>query len=353
MPTRDPVQARGWDGNVFCIMTVSIKDVAKVAGVAVSTVSRALGKGPVSDEVRALVQAAVRQTGYKPNLSARRLRSQHTQTVGLVVADIGNPFFTAVARAVEDAAYRAGMRVILCNTDEDPKREDLYLGLMQEERVSGLIFAPTRATIERLGDYDFDFPVVLIDRAGSGGRFDAVVLDNRQASIDLVEHLFSRGYRRIGGLFGSTSTTGAERHEGYVAAMTRRGLSPQARFAPPSVAAAMAETNAWLAGPDRPQALIVSNGLFLEGVVKAVRAAGLSIPGDLGLAGFDDETWTQLVEPGITVIGQPIDAIGREAMAMLLDRLEMPSQPARKVVLSGRCIVRGSTARVGIPAVAD
>lgn len=326
-------------------MTVSIKDVARVAGVAVSTVSRALGKGPVSDEVRAQVQAAVRQTGYKPNLSARRLRSQHTQTVGLLVADIGNPFFTTVARAVEDAAYKAGMRVILCNTDEDPKREALYLGLMQEERVSGLIFAPTRATIERLQDYVFDFPVVLIDRAGPGGRYDAVVLDNRQASGDLVRHLFAQGYRRIGGMFGSTSTTGAERHEGYAAAMVEHGLSPEARFAPPSVAAATAEVTAWLQGPDRPEALIVSNGLFLEGAVKATRALGLAIPRDLALAGFDDETWTQLVEPGITVIGQPVDAIGRQAMAMLLERLETPSLPARKVVLSGDCRVRGSTAR--------
>ena len=306
------------DGNDFC-MTVSIKDVAKAAGVAVSTVSRALGKGPVSDEVRAQVQAAVRATGYKPNLSARRLRSQRTQTVGFLVADIGNRFFTAVARAVEDAAYKAGMRVILCNTDEDPAREALYLDLMQEERVSGLIFAATGPTIERLTDHGFDFPVVLIDRSGLAGRFDAVVLDNRQAAGDLVDHLFAQGYRRIGGLFGSTSTTGAERHEGYVAAMTRLGLQPDARFAQPSVAAATQAATDWLSDAGRPEALVVSNGLFLEGVYKALRSLGLSVPGDLALAGFDDETWTQLVEPGITVISQPVEAIGRQAMALLLE----------------------------------
>lgn len=326
-------------------MTVSIKDVARVAGVAPSTVSRALGKGPVSAEVRAQVEAAVLATGYRPNLSARRLRSQHTQTIGLVVADIRNPFFTAVSRAVEDAAYAAGMRVILCNTDEDPQREAMYLGLMQEERVTGLIFAPTRSTIEALPQLDFDFPVVLIDRAGPSGRFDAVVLDNRAASAMLVDHLFAQGYRRILGMFGATSTTGVERHEGYVAAMTRLGLEPEARFVTPSVDAAMQDLGSWMGEGERPDALIVSNGLFLESVVKAARVHGVAIPQDLAVAGFDNEPWTELVEPGMTVIEQPVDAIGREAVAMLFERLERPGQPTRKIVLSGRCVVRGSSLR--------
>ncbi|TWB77850.1 LacI family transcriptional regulator [Nitrospirillum amazonense] len=325
-------------------MTVNIKDVARVAGVSVSTVSRALGEGPVSAEVREQVQAAVRATGYKPNLSARRLRSQRTQTIGLIVADIRNPFFTAVGRAVEDAAYRAGMRVILCNTDEDPAREALYLTLMQEERVTGLIFAPTRATLDRLQADALDFPMVLIDRAGPGGQFDTVLLDNREASATLVDHLVSRGYTRIGGLFGATSTTGVERRDGYLAAMAARGLTGEARFVPPSAEAAENAAAAWLRQPDRPQALLVSNGLFLTGVVKAARTLGLRIPHDIAVAGFDNEPWTELVEPGLTVIEQPVETIGREAMALLFQRLRTPDAPTRKVVLSGRCVARGSTA---------
>lgn len=129
-------------------MSVGIRDVARVAGVSTATVSRALGRGPVSAALREQVEAAVRATGYRPNLSARRLRSKAAQTIGLIVADIRNPFFTAVSRAVEDAAYAAGMRVILCNTDEDPAREAMYLRLMEEERVTGVIFAPTRTTAE-------------------------------------------------------------------------------------------------------------------------------------------------------------------------------------------------------------
>ncbi|MBS7537981.1 LacI family DNA-binding transcriptional regulator [Ancylobacter lacus] len=325
-------------------MTVNIKDVARAAGVSISTVSRALGKGPVSAEVREQVQAAVKATGYRPNLSARRLRSQHTLTVGLIVADIRNPFFTAVSRAVEDAAYQAGMRVILCNTDEDPAREALYVRLMQEERVTGLIFAPTRATIGQLRAAPFDFPVVLIDRAGPDGQFDTVVLDNRAASAALVEHLAVQGYRRIGGLFGGTSTTGLEREAGFSAAMAAHGLAGESRFVAPNAAAAEAEAMAWLASPARPEALVLSNGLLLTGAVKAARAHGLRIPEDIGLAGFDNETWTGLVQPGLTVIEQPVETIGREAMALLFQRLKTPQAPTRKVVLSGTCLVRGSTA---------
>jgi LacI family fructose operon transcriptional repressor len=324
-------------------MTVSIKDVARAAGVSPATVSRALGAGPVSAALRAQVQAAVRETGYRPNLSARRLRSQHSQTIGLIVADISNPFFTAVSRAVEDAAYQAGLRVILCNTDENPEREALYLKLMEEERVTGVIFAPTRTTVDRLAKQKLNFPIVLIDRAAATGYQDAVVLDNFAAGVMLVEHLYGQGFRKISGLFGNASTTGIERHNGYLAAMQRFGLPPAARFVAPSVSAAEAELGQWFADGTAPEAVIVSNGLLLMGAARALRAAGKTTPDDLAVAGFDNEPWTELFGPGLTVIEQPVETIGRAAMTLLLERIEAPDAPIRKVVLGGRCIVRGST----------
>jgi LacI family fructose operon transcriptional repressor len=327
-------------------MTISIKDVARAAGVSPATVSRALGTGPISAELRAQVAAAVQQTGYRPNLSARRLRSKHAHTIGLIVADISNPFFTAVARAVEDEAYQAGLRVILCNTDENPEKEAMYLTLMEEERVTGVIFAPTRATADRLGAKKFPFPMVLIDRAPPSGGQDAVVLDNFAAAGALAEHLHAQGYRRIIGLFGNASTTGIERSAGYVAAMARLGLAAAQKFIPPSIAAAQAEVTAWFAAGNAPDAVIASNGLLLLGIVRAMRDAGRHIPEDLAVAGFDNETWTELVGPGLTVIEQPVAEIGHAAMRLLLERLETPDAALRKIVLGGRCVVRGSTARV-------
>ena len=325
-------------------MSISINDVARVAGVSKSTVSRVLGGGPVSEAVRGRVEAAIRQTGYHPNLQARRLRARHTGIIGLIVADIRNPFFTALIRAVEEVAYREGLRVTLCNTDEDPEREALYLQLMHEERISGLIFAPTRTTVGRLERLTLDYPTVLVDRAAPGGSIDSVVLDNPAAMAGLVEHLVARGYRRIGGLFGSTSTTAAERRDGYLAAMRTHGLQPDYREVEPTAEAAIATVDQWLAGPSRPEALVASNSLLLMGALKAARSAGLAIPDALALAGFDNERWTELVEPGITVIEQPVGEMGRAAMSLLLERLRAPELPVRRLVMTGRCVVRGSTA---------
>lgn len=325
-------------------MSISINDVARVAGVSKSTVSRVLGGGPVSEAVRGRVEAAIRQTGYHPNLQARRLRARHTGIIGLIVADIRNPFFTALIRAVEEVAYREGLRVTLCNTDEDPEREALYLQLMHEERISGLIFAPTRTTVGRLERLALDYPTVLVDRAAPGGSIDSVVLDNPAAMVGLVEHLVARGYRRIGGLFGSTSTTAAERRDGYLAAMRTHGLQPDYREVEPTAEAAIATVEQWLAGPSRPEALVASNSLVLMGALKAARSAGLAIPDALALAGFDNERWTELVEPGITVIEQPVEEMGRAAMSLLLERLRAPELPVRRLVMTGRCVVRGSTA---------
>lgn len=325
-------------------MTIGIKDVAKTAGVSAATVSRVLGNGPVSAELREKVEAAIRTTGYRPNLSARRLRSQHSNTIGLIVSDIRNPFFTALCRAVEDAAYQANMRVVLCNIDENPTREAMYLRLMQEERITGLIYAPTRLTSERLDRLEFDFPVVLVDRTGPIGRHDSVVLDNFAAGGLLVEHLYARGRRNILGLFGNTSSTALERAAGFRAALATHTLTARIEQVPPTTEAAAESLAKLLAVADRPDAIICSNSLILLGAVKALRRAGLEMPRDIALAGFDNETWTELVGPGLTVIEQPVAEIGRTAMTLLFERLALPDMAPRKIILSGRLIERGSTA---------
>ncbi|GAC1560997.1 MAG: substrate-binding domain-containing protein [Vulcanimicrobiaceae bacterium] len=326
-------------------MPVSIKDVARAAGVSPATVSRALGDGPVRAAVRLRVEAAVAATGYRPNLSARRLRSQHSRTIGLIVADIRNPFFTAVSRAVEDVAYRAGLRVILCNTDEDPTKEALYLDLMAEERVTGVIFAPTRLTTQQIARDERAFPIVLIDRALPALACDAVLLDNRAAAGLLVEHLYTSGRRRIAGCFGASSATGIERRDGYLAAMQRLGLPARTSMIAHGIGATEAEVTRILASEDPPDAIVASNGVMLLSVVRAVNAARVAIPQRVAIAGFDNEPWTEFVAGGITVIEQPVDGIGRAAMAMLMDRLADATIARRTIVLDGRCVVRASTAR--------
>lgn len=324
-------------------MNVKIKDVAAAAGVSVATVSRVLSNGPVSQSLRQRVEYAVTQLGYRPNLSARRLRSQHSQTVGLIVSDIRNPFFTAVSRAVEHAAYQADMRVILCNSDENPQKEAWYLRLMQEERISGVIFSPTSITIKRFRPEHFSFPIVLIDRIAEAGLTDSIVLDNRAATYQLVNHLIEMGYSHIGGLFGNSSTTGTERCAGYEWALHKSALPSFARFIQPSAEAAKNEVLRWLMQDNPPDALLASNGLLLLGALRALHEKKLNVPEDIALCGFDNEIWTGLVGDGLTVIEQPVDDIGSQAMQMLLSRLENPALSKRCLVLNGTLRIRGST----------
>ncbi|RSU71387.1 LacI family transcriptional regulator [Sphingomonas sp. S-NIH.Pt3_0716] len=325
-------------------MTVGIKDVARVAEVSPATVSRVLSGRAVDPAMRDRVLAAVRTTGYRPNLAARRLRSRHSNTIGLIVADIRNPFFTAVSRTVEDIAYERGLRVILCNTDEDPAKEAMYLQLMQEERVTGVILAPTRQGAKKASQTKAEHPIILIDRVAATTT-DCVVLDNDAMARTLVAHLHAQGIRSITGLFGAASTTGAERRAGFEQAAQMIGIPTRSLSVPHGEGEAERLVSALLQTPDRPEAIIASNGLMLMSVLRAAHALGLSVPGDFALAGFDNDTWTEFAADGLSVIEQPVEEIGRTAMAMLLDRLDHPNAAARKVVLSGRLIIRGSTIR--------
>ncbi|KQM21583.1 LacI family DNA-binding transcriptional regulator [Novosphingobium sp. Leaf2] len=327
-------------------MAVGIKDVAKVAGVSPATVSRVLSGRVVDAAMHERVMAAVQSTGYRPNLAARRLRSRHSNTIGLIVADIRNPFFTAVSRVIEDVAYARGLRVILCNTDEDPEREAMYLQLMQEERVTGVILAPSRDGADSVGRFSADFPVVLIDRAVPGVTRDCVVLDNEAMAGALVEHLHAAGHRRITGLFGASSATGVQRRSGFEHTAARLGMDAQALSVPHGAGETHKAVATIMAGAGRPTALVASNGVRLMGVLRALQELGVSVPGDVALAGFDNEDWMEFVGGGLTVVEQPVEEIGRAAMTMLFERLERPDAAARRMVLAGRLVARGSSAYI-------
>jgi LacI family fructose operon transcriptional repressor len=323
-----------------------IKEVAKQAGVSVASVSRVLaGHSGVSEATRQQVLEAVKALDYRPDLAARRLRSRCTDTIGLIVSDIRNPFFTEVSRAVEDVAYQHQMRVFLCNADENPEKEALYLNLMQDENVSGVILSPTLPTLARFRVKDYPFPVVLIDRCERETIADAVVLDNADAAYRLTTHLIEQGHPRNIFFYGTTSATGRQRQEGYAAAMAAHGLAAQVEPVLATVDAARAAATAQLNRRPLPDALVASSGLILLGLTEALRDAGLRFPGSIALAGFDDMPWTRLVEPGITVIAQPTYDLGRAAIDLLLQRIAEPKQAVRRVMLRGELRERGSSAK--------
>jgi len=327
----------------------SIKQVAATAGVSTATVSRVLAnKSNVSPEVRARVEAAIAELGYRPNLVARSLRSQRSNTIGLVVSDVRNPFFTEVARAVEDAAYERGFRVVMCNTDEDPEKEALYLALMRDENVAGVILSPAPQAGPRPSAWGHGLPLVVIDREAPLSGLDNIVIDNRKAAAALSAHLAMNGYRRIAGLFGAIGSTGEERREGFLQTLQAHGLDPiAAEYVAPRRAAGAAVARELLLQEVRPDAIVCGNSLLTEGALVTIRELGLRIPEDVALAGFDETSWQALLEPAITVLAQPTDVIGRTAIELLMGRVADPALPPSRVVLDGVLIARGSTAPRG------
>ncbi len=323
---------------------VKIVDVAKQAGVSTASVSRVMSGLPgISDETRARVNAAVKLLGYRPALAARRLRSGKTDTLGLIVSDIRNPFFTEISRAVEDVAYQSSMRVFLCNADENPDKEAFYLQMMRDENVSGVILSPTPTLLKHLKTGDYPFPLVLVDRCERDTDADAVVLDNFDASHRLTEHLIAQGCRSIVFLYGSVGSTGPQRHQGYLAAMLAAGLEPQAEPIAPHSERAREVAAVLLQRRPLPDALVASSGLVLLGIAEAIKAAGIKVPVDTAIAGFDDLPWTSLMTPDITVMRQPTNEIGQAAIRLLLERVALPERAVRRVVLRGELLVRGST----------
>lgn len=325
-------------------MGAGIKDVAKLAGVSPATVSRTLSGGIVSDALKQRVMKAVAEIGYRPNLAARRLRAQKSDTIGLIIADIRNPFFTAVARAIDDVARLHGQRVILCNTDENPKQEKAYLDLMEAENVGGIILAATLPTIENPENLHSSRPIMLIDRAPDETLYDAVVIDNRAAGAALVHHLHQRGRRKIACLYGATSATGFERELGYEIAMKTLGLTPNSfpvKHAPLAMENAL-ET--MFEQSELPDAIIVTNGLLALTTAQFLQKRSMQVPLEISLASFDDEPWMHLIFGGITTMAQPVMEIATKAFRGLNERIDHPDKPVSQLVLNSKLIIRGSTA---------
>ncbi len=325
----------------------SIKDVADTAGVSTATVSRVLADKPhVRPEIRERVLAVVRDLNYRPNRVARSLRVQKSNIIGLIVSDIQNPFFTAVSRAVEDVAYEHQLNVFLCNTDENPKKEKMYLDLMRAENVAGVILSPTRQMAESFAEVArLDIPLVVIDRRVREVEVDSVLLDNVESAYRIVSHLLADGHRRIGAMFGLGSTTGQERHEGYLRALKEHGLKPAPELIHYVNARAVEgyqQTQALLNLAEPPDAIFTSNALLSAGAFRAIRESKLAMPGEVAFASFDETTWTSMVEPPVTVIEQPTYEIGQTATELLLKRIDEPTRPTREVILKGKLIVRRS-----------
>ncbi|UXN05629.1 LacI family DNA-binding transcriptional regulator [Bartonella sp. HY761] len=324
-----------------CSKTISIKDVAKAAGVSTATVSRTLANGKVSDDMREKVETAILKTGYRPNLAARRLRSRQNKTIGLIVADIRNPFFTSIARFIEKAVEKEGFRIILCNTDENTEREKEHLSQMIEERVAGVILASTPEGLSNLDNWPSSIPLVLIDRTLPHAKFDQVKIDNENASHEMIRHMVKNGRKKILCLYSENSITGLARKNGYEMAIQEMGLAASSQAI--AHGSSLSQIAAIFKNITDIDGVFISNGVLALRVCTALLQAKISIPQQLSVATFDDEPWAALIAGGLSVIDQPKEAIAQQAVRLLFQRMEKPEIDPELVVLAGQPIFRNST----------
>jgi LacI family transcriptional regulator len=328
----------------------TIRDVAKQAGVAPITVSRVVNNsGYVSEKTRARVEAAIADLGYVPNVLARSLRSRRTDTLALIVTDISNPFWTTVARGVEDAASDAGFNVILCNTDESEVEQDKYLRVLLQKQVDGVLLVPARSALEPIQFIrSQDTPAVILDRLIPNAQADTVRCDSEGGAYQLTRLLLSLGHRQIAVLSGPQGVSTAEdRVAGYQRALTEAGLDLDPAlvyYGQFSLESGYTMTQQMLAATPRPSGLFAGNNFIAIGALRALRDTGLQVPEDLALVGFDDLPADLVVDPFLTVAAQPAYEMGQQATELLLRRLSGEAPEAyQEVLLPTEIIVRQSS----------
>jgi len=329
-------------------MAVTVREVARDAGVSQATAARVLGQyGYASMDARRRVRESAARLGYTPNGVARALVSRSTNTVGLVVGDIDNPFFAAVARGLSDVLETEGYTVLLANADEDPVRERRAMHALRSRRVDGLVVVPAPgATVDAFRGGP---PLVQLDRAVRGLDADAVMVRNAAGAAAAVHHLVGLGHTRIGMVSDAPSiSSSAERLDGYRRALREHGLFDESlvSIGGSSQAEGHRAALALLGRRDRPSAIFTANNFMTHGALLAARELQLRIPADLALVGFDDLDWTTLIDPPLTVVSQPVAELGRTAGERLLARLGGEGGPSRRIRLETRLVVRGSCGAV-------
>ncbi|RII20333.1 Ribose operon repressor [Streptomyces sp. YIM 130001] len=334
---------------------VGIKDVAHAAGVSVGTVSNVINRpDSVGPETRSRVLYTIERLGYVRSESARQLRAGRSRVVGLVVLDMGNPFFVDVTRGAERAARAAGLGVLVCNSAQSGTEEAEYLSLFAEQRVRGVLLTPADATGRNIEAFRrHGIPFVLVDRVAEETDGCSVSVDDVTGGALAVRHLLDVGHRSIAYVSGPENLNQVrDRRTGALQALAEAGHPPQALREIGTErldVVAGRDAGARLLGfPDRPSAVFCANDLLALGVLQSMYAAGLRVPEDIAIVGYDDIDFAAAAAVPLTSVRQPAVTMGAMAAGLLLEETAEPALPGghehRRVVLEPELVVRGSSA---------
>lgn len=314
----------------------TIYEVAALAGVSPATVSRVFNGLNVSPEKSRLVREAAAELSFTPSRTARTLRRQHSEVIALIIPDIENPFFTSLARGVEDVAQEAGYSVVLCNTDEDPEKESKYIDIAISDNMAGVIIAAAGDHSDLGKLLDRSRPVVAVDRGPHGFDIDAVMVDNRAGGHAATSRLVQQGFRRIACITGPNDVeTAQERADGWREVMAAEGVADADRYLRYSnyrVGGGFEAMRELLELPEPPDAVFVTNNLMSVGALQLLAERGM-VPPAFGMAVFGDLPYAGFAPKEITVVHLPARHLGVTAARLLLDRINGDDQPSRTIVL--------------------
>jgi LacI family transcriptional regulator len=334
----------------------TIRDVAKQAGVAPITVSRVINNSDyVSQATRKRVEATIEELGYVPNMLGPSLRFKRTMTLALVLTDITNPFFTTMARGVEDVAQANGYSIILCNTDESEVKQEQYLNMLMRRRVDGILLVPAQSAPEPVRKIQQqDIPVVILDRQIPGLQVDIVRADSESGAYQLTKHLLSLGHRQIVMLSGpKTVSTAVERVAGFRRALADAGLSDSAAqiyWGSFTIDSGRELTKQALAATPQLTAIFAANNFLSTGAIQTLRMNGLRVPGDIALVAVDDIPPTFTIDPFLTVAAQPALEMGQRAAQLLLGRVTGGlDTECQHIVLPTQLLIRSSSGQCITP----
>lgn len=326
----------------------NIYDVARRAKVSVATVSAVVNESAyVSPALKSRVLRAIQELAYKPNLLARSLATQQSHMLGMIVPDIANPFWPEVVRGAEDGAHAAGYTLLLSNSDDDPRKEELYLNLFLAKRVDGVLLAKAPGTLsdEIVAQLQAN-PVRLVQllRTTPHSPFDAVLLDDRDAAYEAVSHLLRLDYRRIAIIAGPAGVNTAQRRlAGYRQALKDWKVRADAALC---YEGDFRVKSGYTAGLEllkrKPEAVFVSNYLMAVGLVKAVRQYQLRCPQDVAIVTCDDHPWVESFSPQLTTVNFPKYELGSNAARVLIDRIQEPTRPVETLELHSTLEIRES-----------
>lgn len=331
----------------------TLKEVAKLAGVSTATVSNALNETKyVSEEVKDKINRAIEELNYQPNIVAKSLRVQESRIIGVLISDVANPFFSIVVRGIEEELSKSNYSILLCNTDSSVEKERKYLEVMIGKRVDGLVVSSAGNTGDYFRSLDkTGVPIVFLNRCPEFMNSDVIMTNNIQGAYSATEHLIRHGYCKIAIITGPSSiSTGKDRLIGYKRALEDYGVALSDSLVKEglfTIQSGYDKMKELMEQETKPDAVFISNNSMTLGAYKYLKEAGIRIPDQIAVLGYDDPDWADIVEPPITTVRQPAYQLGVHAANLMLARINEKQVKREIMYMDTTLIIRRSCGCTG------